>query len=52
MTEDLVIDVTSPVLDLSYQQLATVDIDYDVPSTRALCVSGNSFSDWSFVGRF
>lgn len=52
MTEDLVIDVTSPVLDLSYQQLATVDIDYDVPSTRALCISGNLFSDWSFVARF
>ena len=47
--EEVAVDPTSPLLDLSYRGIAQFQLQNSSPYLRALVLSGNPISDFSFL---
>lgn len=50
--EDLIIDESRPVLDITNQGVQTLQIDAAADEVRAVVVTGNPLDDYGFMRRF
>lgn len=50
--EDLIIDISRPVLDITNQGVQTVQIDAAADDVKAVIVTGNPLDDYGFIRRF
>ena len=52
MSDELIIDFNRAVLDVTYQNVSTINLDYPAEVVRAVVLTGNPIDDFNFLAYF